>query len=59
MGGQQVRNFVSFEATSESVPRGVLISGIGQTVGQRGPFSDGEILLGLSPGGVMAMRRRS
>src|SRR5215469_18161052 len=53
------RNFVSFEAISESVPHGVLVSGIGQMVGERKPFSDGEILLGLSPGGVIAMLRRS
>src|SRR5215469_8613073 len=56
---QICRNFVSFEAISESVPRGVLVSGIGQMVGERKPFSGGEILLGLSPGGVIAMLRRS
>ena len=58
-GCRTVRNFVSFEAISESVPRGVLISGIGQMVGDRKPFSDGEILLGLSPRGVIAMFRRT
>src|SRR5215831_1629994 len=57
--GDRFRNFVSFEAISESVPHGVLVSGIGQMVGERKPFSDGEILLGLSPGGVIAMLRRS
>src|SRR5262249_28940935 len=57
--GRDCRNFVSFEAISESVPRGVLVSGIGQMVGERKPFSGGEILLGLSPGGVIAMLRRS
>src|SRR5215469_29195 len=58
-GRPAARNFVSFEAISESVPHGVLVSGIGQMVGERKPFSDGEILLGLSPGGVIAMLRRS
>ncbi|HKD73217.1 MAG TPA: hypothetical protein VKB61_13845, partial [Candidatus Acidoferrum sp.] len=32
------------------MPHGVLVSGIGQMVGERKPFSGGEILHGLNPG---------